>query len=108
MTDFAANITSAPGRRAGAVSTEGILIRHHKTGATEVSFAVPSGGHLLHLAATCVSNDLRTAAAAHCIALTRVDVCSDGDFDEALTRSTGVALDVEAEGTAPPEGDPAA
>ncbi|WP_369045177.1 hypothetical protein [Sinomonas sp. P10A9] len=37
---------------------------HHKSGGAEVSLAVPSGGHLLHLAlAKCVFNDLHGAAA---------------------------------------------
>lgn len=102
--DFAASITTAPGREGEAVPTEGLVIRHHRTGVAEVDLAVPSGGHLLHLAmAACVFNDLHGAAAAAGITLGRVQVRADGGFDEALTRSTGISLDVEAEGAAPEE-----
>ena len=99
--DFAASISTAePEQAPRAVPTEGLVIEHHRTGAAEVSFAVPSGGHLLHLAiATCVFNDLHASARARGITLGRVQVRADGGFDEALTRSTGVELDIEAEGT---------
>lgn len=101
---FAASIATAePGAAASAVPTDGLLIRHHRAGAAEVSMAVPSGGHLLHLAlATCVFNDLHGAAASRGITLGRVRVGADGGFDEALTHSTGIVLDVEAEASAPP------
>lgn len=103
--DFAASISTVDSAGAArAVPTTDLAIEHHRTGAAEVSLAVPSGGHLLHLAlATCVFNDLHAAASTQGIVLGRVQVRADGGFDEALTRSTGIVLDVEAEGAAPPE-----
>ncbi len=105
--DFAARITTAaPGTAGEAAPTDPLLIRHHRTGAAEVAFAVPSGGHLLHLAlATCVFNDLHGAAAARGTRLGRVEVRADGSFDDALARSTGIVLDVEAEAEGAAAGD---
>ena len=101
MAGFAAGIASSPDHP-GAVPLDGLAIRHHKSGAAVLSAAVPSGGHLLHLSmATCVFNDLHTAAAARGIGLGRVEVRADGAFDAELTRSTGIALEVELEGAAP-------
>lgn len=49
--DFAASISTVDSAGAArAVPTTDLVIEHHRTGAAEVSLAVPSGGHLLHLA----------------------------------------------------------
>ena len=101
MAGFAAGITASPDHP-GAVPLDGLAIRHHKSGAAVLSAEVPSGGHLLHQSmATCVFNDLHTAAATRGIGLGRVEVRADGGFDASLTRSTGVTVDVDLEGDSP-------
>ncbi|MCH6469198.1 OsmC family protein [Sinomonas terrae] len=100
--DFAASIATAEagGDRAPA-ETSSLLIRHHKTGAAHVSISLPTGGHVLHLAAaTCLFNDLHTAAAQRGLRLGPVAVHADGGFDDTMTSSTGIRVTVEISGEA--------
>jgi organic hydroperoxide reductase OsmC/OhrA len=103
--DFAASISTADSQGQPApVSTAGLTIRHHKTGAARISIAYPTGGHLLHLAAaTCLFNDLHTAASRAGLRLGPVAVWADGGFDDTMTSSTGIVLEVEISGEADPE-----
>ncbi|MEA5453613.1 OsmC family protein [Sinomonas sp. JGH33] len=103
--DFAASIaTASPDDARIPVPTADLLIQHHKTRAARVSVGVPTGGHMLHLAvATCLFNDLHTAAARAGLSLGPVAVRAAGGFDETLTSSTGIVLEVEVTGDADPE-----
>ncbi|NUP74493.1 MAG: OsmC family protein [Sinomonas sp.] len=103
--DFAASISTAgsSGNEVPA-GTADLLIRHHKTGAARISVDLPTGGHVLHLAAaTCLFNDLHTAARRAGLGLGPVRVWADGGFDETMTASTGIWLKVEISGDADPE-----
>jgi uncharacterized OsmC-like protein len=103
--DFAASISTAdPHGDPPPVRTAGLVIGHHKTGAARISMAHPTGGHVLHLAAaTCLFNDLHTAASRAGLQLGPVTVRADGGFDDTMTSSTGIRLDVEISGDADPE-----
>lgn len=103
--DFAASIATADaGDGPAPVGTAGLLIRHHKTGAARISMSLPTGGHVLHLAvATCLFNDLHTAAKLAGLSLGPVTVRADGGFDETMTASTGIRIKVEISGDADPE-----
>jgi uncharacterized OsmC-like protein len=60
-----------------------------------------NGGHLLYLSvAACISNDLYRDAQTAGIALTRVVVTVDGDFEGRASVSTPIDVDVELEGDA--------
>ena len=103
--DFAARIATAEaGEGQVPVGTADLLIRHHKTGAARIAMSLPTGGHMLHLAAAvCLFNDLHTAAALAGLSLGPVAVRADGGFDETMTASTGIRLEVEISGDADPE-----
>ncbi|WP_334170411.1 OsmC family protein [Sinomonas sp.] len=95
--DFAASIATAEtGGERSLAETSSLLIRHHKTGAARISIGLPTGGHMLHLAAaTCLFNDLHTAAAQRGLRLGPVSVRADGGFDDTMTSSTGIQITVE-------------
>lgn len=103
--DFAASIaTPDAGQDRAPADPADLLIRHHKTGTARISIALPTGGHVLHLAAaTCLFNDLHTAAARAGLQLGAVRVRADGAFDDTMTESTGIQLAVEISGDADPE-----
>jgi uncharacterized OsmC-like protein len=103
--DFAASISTADATEGRApVSTRDLLVEHHKTGSALISMSLPTGGHVLHLAtATCLFNDLHTAAARAGLRLGPVKVWADGGFDDTMTASTGIRLKVEIGGDADPE-----
>jgi organic hydroperoxide reductase OsmC/OhrA len=103
--DFAATIATAdPRDEPVPARTADLLIAHHKTGAARISLALPTGGHVLHLAvATCLFNDLHTAAGRAGLSLGPVTVRADGGFDDTMTASTGIFLNVEISGDADPE-----
>ncbi|WP_415855186.1 OsmC family protein [Sinomonas sp. G460-2] len=103
--DYAASISTAVlGEGLVPAGTADLLIRHHKTGAARIAMSLPTGAHVLHLAAAaCLFNDLHTAATLAGLSLGPVAVRADGGFDETMTASTGIRLEVDISGDADPE-----
>ena len=86
-----------------AADTRSVVIRHHRTAVAELELETATGGHLLHLAlAGCVFNNVLRLAGEQAIKLDRAAVRVGGDFTDA-GESTGIQVDIEVAGDAPPE-----
>lgn len=102
MGDYSATISMAGGNN--AVDLADAVIVHHRSQTAKVHMALPSGGHVLHLAvAICIYNDVLAEARERGVTVTALSVSADGLFggDPAISRGITYSLDIEAD--APPE-----
>ena len=89
--------TALGSARAGAFTV--VVDRPVAAGGRGLGF---NGGHLFYLSiAACISNDLYRDAASRGIALRRVAVTVDGDFEGRGSVSTPIDVDLEAAGDGP-------